>query len=50
LKFVEDLFSGKLHDEFHNRNGNEKLNLSFVESVFVRLSPSRQRYSFRDEL
>lgn len=63
LQFVKDLHSGKLHQDFHNpptttkrsNNANSK-NVkagdpsSPPESVFVRLTPSRQRYSFRDEL
>lgn len=47
LEFVKDFQSGKLHKDFHNQL---KISSSPPESVFVRLTPSRQRYSFRDEL
>ncbi|CAF3354346.1 unnamed protein product [Rotaria socialis] len=65
LQFVQDLHSGKLHQDFHNPPPSTKqtkiqdnvdsavtgfLKSNPPESVFVRLTPSRQRYSFRDEL
>ncbi|CAF1043121.1 unnamed protein product [Adineta ricciae] len=64
VEFVRDLHSGKLHRDFHEKSTNLHENVDTgensdmklsktnfpPESIFVRLTPSRQRYSFRDEL
>jgi len=62
-EFIQDLYSGKLHREFHfgpdptTKDTNQNLiagggqATSPPESAFVKLAPSNQRYSFaRDEL
>jgi endoplasmic reticulum resident protein 44 len=58
LQFLKDLFSGKLHREFHygpdepNAQSNElKKATSPPESTFKKLAPSKNRYTLlRDEL
>lgn len=52
--FVEDLYSGKLHHEFHYGTDGDYTSTSSTalpDSVFVNLQPSEHRYTLlRDEL
>lgn len=57
-QFIQDLYSGKLHREFHygpdSDSGNtEKQATTPPESTFKKLAPSKNRYTIlspRDEL
>lgn len=56
--FLDDLYSGKLHHEFHygaevktDTNGGDQKGTSPPESTFKKLAPSKNRYTLlRDEL
>lgn len=56
--FLDDLYSGKLHHEFHygaevktEANGGDRKGTSPPESTFKKLAPSKNRYTLlRDEL
>lgn len=55
-QFIQDLYSGKLHREFHygpdpDQEENSVLPTTPPESTFKKLAPSKNRYTLlRDEL
>lgn len=55
-RFVGDLYSGKLHREYHygpdaeDSSTHEEAKNMAPESTFQKLKPSENRYTFRNEL